>query len=169
MIGLSDARYGRRVSGVFPTSEASNAADSVGETPVPHRDGPGGWRDQADANAERSAPTGVASGYSVASSAPSAGSSMRVRSKRNDEPTKASRPFDVDHDGFVLGEGGACMVIETLEHAQARGAHIYGTLAVFFGKLFFPPGNETAGFLASLALFGVGFSVRWLFCSSAIA
>ena len=35
-----------------------------------------------------------------------------------------------------------------------------GTLAVFFGKLFFPPGNETAGFLASLALFGVGFSVR---------
>ena len=38
--------------------------------------------------------------------------------------------------------------------------YIYGTLAVFFGKLFFPPGNETAGFLASLALFGVGFSVR---------
>ena len=38
--------------------------------------------------------------------------------------------------------------------------YIYGTLAVFFGKLFFPPGNETAGFLSSLALFGVGFSVR---------
>src|SRR5665811_2199049 len=38
--------------------------------------------------------------------------------------------------------------------------YIYGTLAVFFGKLFFPPGNETAGFLASLGLFGVGFSVR---------
>src|SRR5450755_816181 len=38
--------------------------------------------------------------------------------------------------------------------------YIYGTLAAFFGKLFFPPGNETAGFLASLALFGVGFSVR---------
>ena len=38
--------------------------------------------------------------------------------------------------------------------------YIYGTLAVFFGKLFFPPENETAGFLASLALFGVGFSVR---------
>jgi 3-oxoacyl-[acyl-carrier-protein] synthase II len=54
---------------------------------------------------------------------------MQALSKRNDEPTKASRPFDVDHDGFVLGEGGACMVIETLEHAQARGARIYGTLA----------------------------------------
>ncbi|RFC51472.1 MAG: MFS family permease, partial [Verrucomicrobia bacterium] len=38
--------------------------------------------------------------------------------------------------------------------------YIYGTLAAFFGKLFFPPGNETAGFLSSLALFGVGFSVR---------
>ena len=38
--------------------------------------------------------------------------------------------------------------------------YIYGTLAVFFGKLFFPPNNETAAFLSSLALFGVGFSVR---------
>src|ERR1700759_442627 len=38
--------------------------------------------------------------------------------------------------------------------------YIYGTLAAFFGKLFFPPGNDTAGFLSSLALFGVGFSVR---------
>ena len=53
---------------------------------------------------------------------------MQALSRRNDEPEKASRPFDVDHDGFVLGEGGACMVIETLEHAQARGARIYGTL-----------------------------------------
>src|SRR5271168_5054655 len=38
--------------------------------------------------------------------------------------------------------------------------YIYGTLAAFFGKLFFPPGNETSGYLSSLALFGVGFSVR---------
>ncbi len=53
---------------------------------------------------------------------------MQALSRRNDEPTKASRPFDVDHDGFVLGEGAACMVIETLEHAQARGARIYGTV-----------------------------------------
>lgn len=54
---------------------------------------------------------------------------MQALSKRNDEPTKASRPFDIGHDGFVLGEGGACLVIETLEHALARGARIYGTLA----------------------------------------
>jgi 3-oxoacyl-[acyl-carrier-protein] synthase II len=53
---------------------------------------------------------------------------MQALSRRNDEPEKASRPFDVDHDGFVLGEGGACMVIETLDHAKARGARIYGTL-----------------------------------------
>ncbi len=54
---------------------------------------------------------------------------MQALSRRNDDPTRASRPWDVDRDGFVLGEGAACLVIETLEHAQARGARIYGTLA----------------------------------------
>lgn len=54
---------------------------------------------------------------------------MQALSRRNDEPEKASRPWDVDRDGFVMGEGSVVMVIETLEHAQARGAKIYGTLA----------------------------------------
>ncbi|HHV20786.1 MAG TPA: beta-ketoacyl-ACP synthase II [Propionibacterium sp.] len=54
---------------------------------------------------------------------------MQALSRRNDEPERASRPWDVDRDGFVLGEGAVVMVLETLEHAQARGAKIYGTLA----------------------------------------
>ena len=55
--------------------------------------------------------------------------SARTLTTRNDEPQKASRPFDKNRDGFLMGEGAGIVVLETLEHAQARGAKIYAELA----------------------------------------
>jgi 3-oxoacyl-[acyl-carrier-protein] synthase II len=54
---------------------------------------------------------------------------MKAISERNDDPATASRPFDIkDRDGFVIGEGAGCIILEELEHALARGAKIYGEM-----------------------------------------
>jgi len=58
-------------------------------------------------------------------------SSMKAMSTRNDEPQRASRPWDKDRDGFVLGDGAGILILEEYEHAKARGAKIYAELAGF--------------------------------------
>ena len=57
--------------------------------------------------------------------------SAKAMSTRNDDPTRASRPYDIDRDGFVLSNGAGCVVLEELEHAKARGATIYAELIGF--------------------------------------
>ena len=57
--------------------------------------------------------------------------SAKAMSTRNDDPTRASRPYDIDRDGFVLSNGAGCVVLEELEHAKARGATIYAELLGF--------------------------------------
>ncbi len=74
---------------------------------------------------------------------------MRALSTRNDEPERASRPFDANRDGFVIGEGAAVMILERLEHARARGAPIYAEVLGY--------GSTVDGFhLAAPATDGAG-------------
>ena len=54
---------------------------------------------------------------------------MKALSTRSDAPERASRPYDLDRDGFVLGEGGGVLILEEYEHAKARGAKIYCEIA----------------------------------------
>ncbi len=73
-------------------------------------------------------PVAVAGGSEAAVSPPAMGGfeSMRAMTTRNEDPMTASRPFDRDRDGFIMGEGCGCIVLEELEHALERGAKIYG-------------------------------------------
>ena len=75
----------------------------------------------------------IAGGSEASTSALGVGgfAAMRALSTRNDDPPAASRPFDKDRDGFVLGEGAGIVVLEEYEHAKARGARIYAEVAGF--------------------------------------
>src|SRR5690606_24877508 len=72
----------------------------------------------------------ISGGSEAAVSAAGVGgfNAMKALSQRNDSPETASRPFDKDRDGFVLGEGAGALILEELEHAKARGAKIYAEL-----------------------------------------
>ncbi len=87
---------------------------------------------------------------------------MRALSTRNDEPEKASRPFDRRRDGFVIGEGGGILVLEDLDHARRRGARVYaeicgyGCTADAYHMAAPPPGHEGAARSMEVALRSCG-------------
>ncbi|MBY0384584.1 beta-ketoacyl-ACP synthase II [bacterium] len=114
--GHISIRYGLRGPNFSVTSACASGVHSVGEAAKYIQSG---TCDVMIAGGVEAAVTPLAvAGFS----------SMRALSSRNDEPTKASRPFDRNRDGFVLAEGGAVMILEDYEHASRRGAKIYAEL-----------------------------------------
>lgn len=111
--GQISMRFGAKGINYAPTSACASGAHGVGEAFRLIRDG---YLDAAIAGGAEAAvtPLGVG-GFAV----------MRALSTRNDEPERASRPFDRDRDGFVIGEGAAILILEEMEAALARGATIH--------------------------------------------
>ncbi len=112
--GLVSMRYGFKGPNFAPVSACASSAHAIGESYRMISDG------TADAMVTGGAEACV-TGLTVA-----AFSNMKAMSTRNDDPATASRPFDKDRDGFVLGDGGAALILESLEHADRRGAAILG-------------------------------------------
>lgn len=112
--GLVSIRYGLRGPNYATVSACASSAHAIGDSFNLIRSG------QADAMVTGGAEAAI-TGLTVAAFA-----NMKALSFRNDSPETASRPFDLDRDGFVLGDGGAMVVLESLEHAERRGATILG-------------------------------------------
>lgn len=112
--GLVSIRYGLKGPNFCTVSACASSAHAIGESYKMIRHG---MADAMLTGGSEAAITGLAiSGFQ----------NMKALSTRNEEPEKASRPFDRERDGFVLGDGGAVVVLESLEHAEARGAAILG-------------------------------------------
>ncbi|MFO7167161.1 MAG: beta-ketoacyl-ACP synthase II [Chloroflexota bacterium] len=109
--------FGLKGPSYSPTSACATSAHAIGEAVETIRRG---WADVMIAGGSEAPITPIGIAAFVA---------CRAISTRNDEPTTASRPFDATRDGFVLSEGGAVLVLEALEHAQARGARILAEVA----------------------------------------
>ncbi|MEO8634458.1 MAG: beta-ketoacyl-ACP synthase II [Gemmatimonadales bacterium] len=112
--GLVSMRYGFKGPNFAPVSACASSAHAVGESYRLIRDG------IADAMVTGGSEACI-TGLTIA-----AFSNMKAMSTRNDDPVTASRPFDRDRDGFVLGDGGAAVILESLPHAEKRGATILG-------------------------------------------
>jgi 3-oxoacyl-[acyl-carrier-protein] synthase II len=112
--GLVSIRYGLKGPNYATVSACASSAHAIGESFNMIRHG------TADAMVTGGS-EGAITGLTVAAFA-----NMKALSTRNDSPETASRPFDKGRDGFVLGDGGAIVVLESLEHAERRGARILG-------------------------------------------
>jgi 3-oxoacyl-[acyl-carrier-protein] synthase II len=115
--GLVSIRHGAKGPNWSPVSACSTSAHAIGEAAKSIRIGE---TDAAIAGGAEASITPLSiGGFAV----------MKALSTRNDDPATASRPFDRDRDGFVMGEGAGVVVLEELEHARARGANILAELA----------------------------------------
>src|SRR3954464_13914910 len=112
--GLVSIRYGLKGPNYATVSACASSAHAIGDSFEMIRHG------TADAMVTGGSEAAI-TGLTVAAFA-----NMKALSSRNDSPETASRPFDRDRDGFVLGDGGAMVVLESLEHAERRGAQILG-------------------------------------------
>ncbi|MGK7312599.1 MAG: beta-ketoacyl-ACP synthase II [Candidatus Longimicrobiales bacterium M2_2A_002] len=117
--GLVSMRFGARGANYATVSACSSSAHAIGNA----------YRLVQDGEADVMIAGGTEA--SVTPLAIAGFGNMKALSTRNDAPEKASRPFDADRDGFVLGEGAGTMILESLEHAQARGATILGEIVGF--------------------------------------